>query len=308
MITTSAQSHEPSSSLTSLESMQKVEFGGLEYASQYSSSYFKQQQQQGIFETLCQEADIHDHINNRRGRNTRRASMSNKASHEGASLNNVKHYRRHSTFNPRNRQTHRDAHADFEEYILYQRNNQRSSIVSTLLDFHSSFEISLAASFPKGMRAALHFSCPVLSYMHDYDEDSLEMRMTKRSSLISNLKENEDFEYLNDYSESDSGISFDVSSQSERQQYVIDMSDKEDISCLQPGKRRKRHSYKVLERRLSTESHLSILKSFIAVSETDEKSKEEMQASTNDEVLCTSTSNRFENAVGTFQISSARMA
>jgi hypothetical protein len=306
MITPSTQSHQSGVSLVQLKNRQALEYG-FEYSFE-DLHHTSSTEQHRIFESLYQEAEIQDVICNRRGRNTtRRASMQNISYHEAATSVGVKRYRRHSTFNPRNRQAHRDTLADFQDYMLHQRNRQRSSIVSTLLDFHSSFEISMVASFRKDVKPALYLSCPVLSYMHDSDEDSIEIRRVKRSSLISNPKENQNFEYLDDCIESDSDISFDVSSQPKQQEYIVDMSEIEGFPCLRPRKRRQRHSYKELERRLSTESHLAILKSFI-MSETDEVSIGEFEDMTNNEVKFTSTSKGLEDPGGTFQTASARTA
>lgn len=306
MITPSTQSHQSGLSLVQLKNRQAIEYGGFEYS--FEDLHHSSTEQQQRFESFCQEAEIQDDICNRRGRNTtRRASMQNTSYHEATSVVDMKRHRRHSTFNPRNRQAHRDAHADFEDYMLHQRNKQRSSIVSTLMDFHSSFEISLAASFRKDVKPALYFSCPVLSYMHDSDEDSIEIRKVKRSSLISNPKENENYEYLDDCSDSDSDISFDVSSQPKQAEYVVDMSESDDFPCLQPRKRRQRHSYKELERRLSTESHLAILKSFI-MSETDDMSIGEFEDMANNEVNSKSRSKGLEDPAGTLQTASARTA
>jgi hypothetical protein len=69
-----------------------------------------------------------------------------------------------------------------------------SSMVNTLLDFHSSFEISLASA----SRQDLHLSCPVLSYVYDSDDDSIEINKAKRPSLTSNSKRNETFKIAND--------------------------------------------------------------------------------------------------------------
>jgi hypothetical protein len=296
MITPSA--HQSCASPVHLKNRQALEYGGFEYS--FEDLDHSSTEQHQIFESFCHEADIQDDICNRRGRNTtRRASMQNTSYHEAATSVDVKHHRRHSTFNPRNRQAHRDANADFEDYMLHQRNKQRSSIVSTLLDFHSSFKVTLAASFKKDKNPALYFACPVLSYMHDSDEDSIEITRLKRSSLISNPKENENFECLGDGTESDSEISFDFSSQPKQTEYIMDLSEIEDFPCLQPRKRQQRHSYKELERRLSSESHLAIIKSFI-MSEADDYAREELEEKCG--------SNEQQHSVGTFQTSSARTA
>jgi hypothetical protein len=311
MIAPSALSLESDLPLIDFEDLQAIERDRFEYSS--DNLLYPNTEQKDVFQTLYQQAEIQDEINYSRGRctATRRASMHGKSCHKTASSSDVKRYRRHSTFNPRNRQGHRDAHNDFEDYLIHQKNRQRSSIVSTLMDFHSSIEISLAASYRKDMKKALYFSCPILSYMHDTDEDSIEMRKMKRSSLISDPKENESFEYLNDDddsdSDSDSDISFDVALESEQQEYILGITEKEDVQYLQPGKRRQRHSYKALERRLSTESNLTILKSLM-FGETDDLSTEELEDVINIEVASMSMSDRLQEPEGKSQISSARMA
>jgi hypothetical protein len=60
---------------------------------------------------------------------------------------------------------------------------KRSDIVNTLLHFLTSYEISLAASSQPDVSYGLKYSCPVLSYLHDSDEDSVEIQIVKIPSL-----------------------------------------------------------------------------------------------------------------------------
>jgi hypothetical protein len=271
--------------------------------------------QHGIFEVMYQDAEVQDEINQqRRGRAaSRRVSMHAMSSQKNATCINVhRHIRCHSSFNPRNRQAHRDAHYQLEEYFLEQGNIQRSSLVSTLLDFHSSFELSIAAGM-HDISPSLHFSCPVLSYMHDSDEDSVEMSMAKRSSLMLVTNGNESIESLNYNSDNTEGVLIDSEEPRLETEYVIEMSEDSKAFNLQPEKRRKRPSYITLERRLSTESHLAVLKSLIVGDNEDLSTEPENEASNTEPTIyldtCITDSLQDLSEPGeTTQLSIARMA
>jgi hypothetical protein len=271
MITPSTPSLESSLTLIDFKDFQTFQHGSSEYS--LDDLQYPYTEQKDIFQTLFQQAEIQDEITSScdRSANTRRPSMHNLSCRDKENFSAVKkRHRRHSTFDPRNRQGHRDAHDDFESYLLSQNNRQQSNIVNTLMDFHSSIDKSLEASFWKDMKPSLCISYPILSYLDDTDDDSIEMSKMKRSSLVSDPRQNEDFEYLNDDSDSDSDVSYEAAFDCKDQEYITRLNE-EDVQYFQSEKRRQVASYKVLERRLSTESHVAILKSLIG-SKTDDSS------------------------------------
>jgi hypothetical protein len=286
----------------------------IESACQDSIHAMSYSDQQGIFDVMYQDAEVQDDMNDIRvGRPaTRRASMNVTSSkHKTNSVNDCR-YRRHSSFNPRNRQAHRDAHSHLEEYFLERGNPQRSSIVSTLLDFHSSFELSMVGA-AHDVSSALHFSCPVLSYMHDSDEDSVEMNITKRPSLMLGTNGSENIEYLNYDSDNNGDNLVDSFQLPEEKEYVIEMSEEEQYTNSHRETRRKRPSYITLERRLSTESHLAVLKSMITGEKEDSNldSEDDVTNCEPTPFLETRTSRTVHGSTeqgGASQLSTARMA
>ena len=240
-------------------------------------------EQQRIFEVLYQSVEITNELTAEHGFITRRASM-HCISNLQPSSSHERPCRRHSSFHSRNRQAHRIDHSNIEEHLLQQRNRELTCRVNNLLNFHSSFEISLEASSWHESIPALHFSCPVLSYMHDSDEDSIEIRMAKRPSLISVTNGSRNFENLNDISVDDPVINdisvdnpvindisadnpviitFDLNDQLTEPVNGTQTLNTVSYSSSRHGKRRNRLSYARLERRLATESHLTVFKSLI---------------------------------------------
>jgi hypothetical protein len=232
------------------------------------------------FEGLCQDAEIEDVFTGRdENMMLRRSSIHGTSiSYIDDSINkfsviNIRHKRRHSSYNPRNRKIHRDAHANLEEYLiqLEQHTNpklaKRSDIVNTLLEFHASYEISLAASSQPDVSYGLQYSCPVLSYLHDSDEDSVEIQIVKKPSLHHECQVkgfNASSRSLHQCDEddcSDSPVEDLEDNRWMESEYTFElpeMTELDQTSYLR--KRRKSHSYQVLQRRLSSESHLSVLR------------------------------------------------
>jgi hypothetical protein len=220
-----------------------------------------------IFEEICQDAELDDNNDVSRGRNrmSRRSSISGPRQEESGNLSNSTsdtiRRRRHSTYNPRNRKAHRDAHSKVKELISNWNDknySRRNSFVSNLMDFNLSYEVSMAVS-KHDVSPALNFSCPVLNYLREDDEDSIELRMTKRPSLISErepVDSSMSWESFKDDGESE--LPQDV-----RIEYIMQLPSMDDKPRLSKGKRRQKpHSYKLLERRLSAESPMSVIKSF----------------------------------------------
>jgi hypothetical protein len=224
-----------------------------------------------IFEEIYQDAEVddeHDDDDSRgRNRNMSRRRSSITGTRQDESLGNLTgsthRRRRHSTYNPRNRRAHRDGHSEIKEFLsnIKDKNyTRRNSFVNNLMDFNLSYEVSMAASKHE-LSPALNFSCPVLNYLREDDEDSIELQMTKRPSLISERQEHSDsmnWESFKDDGESE----LPQDGHELRIEYVMELP-LVDQPRVSKGKRRQRpHSYKMLERRLSSESPMSVIKSF----------------------------------------------
>lgn len=133
---------------------------------------------------------------------------------------------------------------------------RRSSIVDNLLDFNLSIGATSSIT--------MQLSCPILSYMNDDEEDSVDLRQVKRPSLVSVVEDcvneaqhEEGWESL----EADgSALPMDAHFQTREYQFELPPVDDSDRSKKKQLKRR-RHSYQMLEQRLSeSQSPLDILK------------------------------------------------
>ena len=234
----------------------------------YSAKYHEHSE---IFDEICQEAEAEDQLETRPRRQLRRVSLSGSSAcssmdwDKPVEITKLRR-RRHSTFNPRNRAAHRREHADLDEHLKMLEDKQRfrrASFVHNLLEFSVNFDVSTAAAMSHDVSPALNFSCPVLSYMNDDEEDSVELRMLRRPSLVS----------IPDDSDSNSNAqsweSFKDDGETELPQdghelsreYVFEMPPMEEP--VNPrAKRRRPHSYKMLEKRLTCESQFDVIKSF----------------------------------------------
>ena len=103
--------------------------------------------------------------------------------------------RRHSTFHSSDRNFHRRQHMEMKEYFLDNNHHKRSSIIEGLFQFQLSVNLSMASidSMENLDSPALYRSCPILSYMNDDDEDSVELQRMKRPSLTS-INDDADYE------------------------------------------------------------------------------------------------------------------
>ena len=172
------------------------------------------------------------------------------------------HLRRHSSYEPRNRSAHHQAHAELKDHLDHLEDKhdlRRASFVHNLLEFNLSFDVSMNSFADIGPSAALNLSCPVLSYMNDDEEDSVELNLLRRPSLVSgqeNSKE-ESWESLKDDGEAE----LPKEDHENSGEYCIELPPLEEV--IKPaGKRRRSSSYKILEKRLQLESPIEVLKSF----------------------------------------------
>jgi hypothetical protein len=99
--------------------------------------------------------------------------------------------RRHSSYCEIEREKTYKQHKRMKEYLNSLQDNSKSKVAKMLLEFNSS--MSMASLDDVGIMnesLAMHYSCPVLSYMNDDEEDSVEltehrMKGKKRLSMAS---------------------------------------------------------------------------------------------------------------------------
>eukprot|EP00545_Synedropsis_sp_CCMP1620_P009494 CAMPEP_0119005742 /NCGR_PEP_ID=MMETSP1176-20130426/1902_1 /TAXON_ID=265551 /ORGANISM="Synedropsis recta cf, Strain CCMP1620" /LENGTH=379 /DNA_ID=CAMNT_0006957583 /DNA_START=221 /DNA_END=1360 /DNA_ORIENTATION=- len=205
------------------------------------------------------------------------------------------HVRRHSSYDSRSRAIHREQHDQMKEHFAThddEHHSRRSNFINHLLDFNLSIsvmDVSMANVVVGGAdmlggdnnnnnnnnndastTAMMHISCPILSYMNDEEEDSVEMTHLKRPSMGTVEEDQESsWESLKDDTVYDNEH---VSSslKEETKQYIMelppldDLDDEPKMKSTRP--KRRRHSYKVLEEKLMEGSPLDVLKAWNSMS------------------------------------------
>jgi len=172
--------------------------------------------------------------------------------------------RRHSSFESRQIRATYAAHLAMEKE-LKANESARAETIGKLLEFNSSINLaSMSDLSVMNSSPSLHLSCPVLSYLNDDDEDSIEIytfkkAMRRQSTALEALPEDcsaklEDWETLNDGD--DSGI--------QHREYSVSMNDlpSKEPPLKKSSKKRRPRSYHVLSERLSTEHPQKVLRSF----------------------------------------------
>jgi RNA polymerase-binding transcription factor DksA len=212
-----------------------------------------------IFEDICQDAEVEDGMELRRNRASRRSSMSGIGDYycDDTGVDIPTHRRRHSTFNPRDRKSHRDAREEVKEHLISVQDEshvQRRISVNSLMDFNLCLDIAMAASI-EDLSPALEISCPVLSYMSVNDDLLDDTIKSKRPSLIS-VSETNAIANLKGArtTENEYDIPY------PKAEYTVELPQSEEFENVFKEKPRKRHSYKVLEQRLSLESPGTVIK------------------------------------------------
>ena len=118
----------------------------------------------------------------------------------------AKAVRRHSSFESRQTPKAYDEHKAMKEYLgKPKRTTHKFEVIQQMLDFNLSASMSSLNDLSMMNKSlGLHYSCPVLSYMNEDEEDSVELtyikkRQSRRSSLCSLTEdEAESWESLND--------------------------------------------------------------------------------------------------------------
>lgn len=181
------------------------------------------------------------------------------------------HQRRHSSYESRNRSMHRIQHQQVKDHLSKMEDKhhlRRASFVTNLLQFNLSVDMSMSAAdfggganngYANGMPGemnmsspAMHLSCPVLSYMNDVEEDSVELLQMKRPGYDDEdmiPSEQEGWETLND---DGSALPIDGHNAKTSKEYVVTLPPLEVEGPKKVGvPKRRRHSYKVLEEKLA---------------------------------------------------------
>lgn len=134
---------------------------------------------------------------------------------------------------------------------------QRRTYVNRMLEFNLSVDASM---FDSGETSpAVQLRCPVLSYMNDDEEDSIELMHVRRPSLVSVIEERESaqegWETLKD------NISDTEQVKNEgRFHYVLELPFITEEAITKIHRTKRRHSYKVLDEKLIAQSPSDVLK------------------------------------------------
>lgn len=227
-----------------------------------------------IFEDLCHEAEQDDTMNSSQlsNKSSRRGSLTGcvddmdlpttSATNEGQQEFRMLHQRRHSSYEPLNRSVHRAQHQEVKEHLAKMEDKhhlRRSSFVNNLLEFNLSVDVSMSDHMD-ALSPAMHLSCPVLSYMNDDEEESIELRMVQRPSLVSVMEGEESQESWESLKDCGTSLSEPQDAHYESKEYVIELPPMEEPKKIRP--KRRRHSYKILEEKLSEGSPLDVLKAW----------------------------------------------
>lgn len=91
--------------------------------------------------------------------------------------------RRHSSFEPRQARKAYQEHCEVKEYISTLGDQERSTFIKDLLDFNLSVNMASMSDLSMMDKSpGLHYSCPVLSYMNDDEEDSVDLATFRKAS------------------------------------------------------------------------------------------------------------------------------
>jgi hypothetical protein len=114
--------------------------------------------------------------------------------------------RRHSSFHSLQRSLHRRLHKEMKVYFQDNDHHKRNTVIEGLFQFQLSLNMSMASmdNLEEMDSGNLYRSCPILTYMNDEDEDSVDLHRVKRPSLSvvkdegEYLDEEDDFELSDD--------------------------------------------------------------------------------------------------------------
>lgn len=164
--------------------------------------------------------------------------------------------RRHSSFEPRQALQSYMAHGELMKLVKSLSVVQRVQCIESLLTFHDL--VSMVGSNVMDESAGLLCSCPVLSYMNDEEEDSVDLvalrRIVRRRSSSSSSvvqEEGELWEFLRDLED-------EPSADNRNQALLASVGDE---SHHRVRKERRDPSYKILAKKLAMEGPQQVLHS-----------------------------------------------
>ena len=145
------------------------------------------------------------------------------------------------------------AHRDMKEHFNFFPGPEGVKCIELLMSIHASLRL-MESKFIEGS-AGLHYSCPILSYMNDEEEDSVELlsrkrKMTPEPSTFM-TQEYRHWEFLGDHEEEFS------SAEGNQQVYTASLEGGE--TSLSAKKERKLPSYKRLSKLLVRESAQEVI-------------------------------------------------
>jgi hypothetical protein len=221
-----------------------------------NQTYYEHSQ---VFEDLVNTTDKEYVAQLRPPRLHRNSSVPRVNASTGKSI--AKAVRRHSSFEPRDRlKTYKD-HKAMKEYLgtprgsTHKRRTHKFDVIQKMLEFNLSASVTSFNDLSMMNKSlGLHYSCPVLSYMNEDEEDSVELtylkkRQSRRSSLCSLTEdESESWESLND-------LPTDGSMDASSQDYQISMKLVDEDNRKPRAKRQRSRTCLMLSHELANGQH-----------------------------------------------------
>ena len=174
--------------------------------------------------------------------------------------------RRHSSYSPREYRPNYQHHKEMKTFLESKESKLfASNVVEKLIDFNASLNlVSISDLSTVEESLAMHLSCPVLSYMNEDDEDSVELAAhkktgLKRRNLASVCEDSEiSWETLQDQPSEDPFYS--------SQEYEIELNTPKEETLNPRAKRRRPRSCLVLAQKLMMQTPQNVVRSYLATS------------------------------------------
>jgi hypothetical protein len=247
-----------------------------------------------LLESLCMEAESEDWATMCRYYPTiRRGSLQQSfLTKEVASISRPKsHQRRHSSYNTRDRATHRDEHHLLKEHLLTRDTDplreERSILIDNLYELKSSLrlleglpETTLNSSEPSIP------SYPILKYMLDFDDDdddSIDLAQSKQKNLESLSRQHDSDEFLSDVFDT---LQPSVDNNTTYVEYVMDLPPViEEEKSITKRRRRKVPSYQILQKQMESQSISTLVKSMLRTRQDNSMHSPESTTTTTSQTL-----------------------
>mmetsp|Transcript_11667 Transcript_11667/g.17129 ORF Transcript_11667/g.17129 Transcript_11667/m.17129 type:complete len:255 (+) Transcript_11667:36-800(+) len=167
--------------------------------------------------------------------------------------------RRHSSFESRQLRDTYKAHLEMEKELKASA-RERMKKIGQLLQFNDSLNLaSMSDLSAMNSSPSLQLSCPVLSYMNDDEEDSIEMlKFSMRKSGTLGVLPEDGSAKLADWETLDEDNGF------KHREYSMSMKElpSSEPSLKRSAKKRRPRSYQALSQKLSTDHPQKVLRSF----------------------------------------------